>query len=239
MIKIILSHSKGALRSAARQFSRVPLAKLYQRYKDLTMIRQETYIDNLELARLASSVEGCIVECGVWRGGMMGGMASVLGSGRSYFLLDSFEGLPPAKDADGQKAKEWQSDTTSPSYHNNCKAEEEFAREAMKRASVSNYRLVRGWFENTVPSLELPSPIALLRLDGDWYDSTMVCLDHLFDKVADGGIVIIDDYFAWDGCSRAVHDFLSKRSALERLRTHGRVCHFVKASRSEKSVTMG
>ena len=61
--------------------------------------------------------------------------------------------------------------------------------------------------------------IAVLRLDGDWYGSTMTCLEHLFDKVLPGGIVLMDDYYAWEGCSKAVHDFLSARSATEQIRS--------------------
>jgi O-methyltransferase len=60
--------------------------------------------------------------------------------------------------------------------------------------------------------------IALLRLDGDWYESTMACLDALYDRVVPGGLVIIDDYYTWDGCARAVHDFLSRRGVSARIR---------------------
>src|SRR5262249_42322226 len=60
--------------------------------------------------------------------------------------------------------------------------------------------------------------IAVLRLDGDWYDSTMICLRKFWNHVLPGGIIIIDDYFAWDGCTRAVHDFLSSIRANERIR---------------------
>jgi O-methyltransferase len=208
---------------------RLPLYRIHTRFTDLTMVPRDSYVDNLELARMPSSVPGCIVECGVWRGGMSGGIANILGPSRKYFLLDSFEGLPPAKEVDGKTAIEWQADKSAHSYYDNCKAEESYASEAMKRAGVTDFQLIKGWFSDTVPQLKLPEPIALLRLDGDWYDSTMVCLDHLFDKVVPGGVIIIDDYFAWDGCSRAVHDFLSKRSATERLRTNGRVCYMVKA----------
>jgi len=208
---------------------RMSLYRIYRRFADLTMVPCETYVDNIEIARMSLAVPGCIVECGVWRGGMSGGIASVLGASRNYFLLDSFEGLPPAKEVDGKSALEWQADKAAPGYHDNCRAEEGYASDAMKRAGAEKFQLIKGWFSDTVPQLKLPEKIALLRLDGDWYDSTMVCLDYLFDQVVPGGIIVIDDYFAWDGCSRAVHDFLSKKSAAERLRTHGRVCYMVKA----------
>ena len=56
----------------------------------------------------------------------------------------------------------------------------------------------------------------------------MTCLENLFDRVAAGGIIIIDDYHVWDGCSRAVHDFLSRRSATERIDCRQNVCFIVK-----------
>lgn len=55
------------------------------------------------------------------------------------------------------------------------------------------------------------SPIAILRLDADWYASTKVCLDFLFDKVVKGGFVIIDDYLCYEGCRKAVNEFLRAR----------------------------
>lgn len=61
--------------------------------------------------------------------------------------------------------------------------------------------------------------IALLRLDGDWYDSTMTCLMHLFPLVTTGGLVIIDDYGVWEGCTRAVHRYLADNERPEGIRT--------------------
>jgi hypothetical protein len=67
-----------------------------------------------------------------------------------------------------------------------------------------------GWFQATVPAAA-PSlgPIALLRLDGDWYESTAVCLRHLYPLVPPGGVVVIDDYGHWEGARRAVDEFVA------------------------------
>jgi hypothetical protein len=54
--------------------------------------------------------------------------------------------------------------------------------------------------------------------------SSMICLESLFDHVAPKGLIVLDDYYAWDGCSRALHDFLSRRTAVERIRNHGEIC---------------
>ena len=194
------------------------------------MVRPESYIDNMRIAeRLRkANLQGCVLECGVWRGGMIAGLVTLLGSERDYFLFDSFEGLPPAKQVDGEGALRWQANTGVAEYFDNCSAPPEFASEAMRIAGARSFSLIKGWFNETVPKFKPPSPIALLRLDGDWYESTMVCLVHLFDEVAPGGIVILDDYYTWDGCCRALHDFLSKRSAVERVRSLGNVCFLQK-----------
>ena len=69
-----------------------------------------------------------------------------------------------------------------------------------------------GWFQDTVPrSATAIKEIALLRLDGDWYNSTKVCLEGLFDKVVKGGYVIIDDYGTFQGCRKAADDFFASR----------------------------
>ena len=61
-------------------------------------------------------------------------------------------------------------------------------------------------------------PIAVLRLDADWYASTMICLQKFWDHILPNGIVLIDDYYYWDGCALAVHDFLSQRKIANRIR---------------------
>jgi hypothetical protein len=67
-----------------------------------------------------------------------------------------------------------------------------------------------GWFEETIPvAVESVERIALLRIDGDWYESTRVCLAHLYPLVSSGGIVVVDDYGRWKGCRTAVDEFLS------------------------------
>jgi O-methyltransferase len=182
---------------------------LYKKYKEYTMIPEEFFISNLELCNGFSSAEGDIVECGVWRGGMIAAIAELCGKNRTVHLFDSFEGLPPAKEIDGREALRWQADTKSPNYHDNCAADEIFAIAALKKANHKNYQLHKGWFQKTLPNHK-GNQIAILRLDGDWYDSVKECLVNLFPLVAEGGAVIIDDYYTWDGCARAVHDYLSE-----------------------------
>jgi len=205
------------------------LGSLYDKYSEFTMIPKQDFMDCLDLVSRFKDIPGSVVECGVWRGGMIAGMSEITGAERTYYLFDSFEGLPEAKEIDGKAAIEWQKNVDSPGYFDNCKAEMEWAEKAMKKANITNYKLVKGWFDKTIPGYSFDSPITILHLDADWYDSTMVCLENLFPKVATGGIIILDDYHTWDGCSKAVHDYLSQNKRSERIdRAYSSGCYLIK-----------
>lgn len=191
------------------------LRPIYNKYSAFTMLDRRTYIKNLMIAHSFRHIPGCVIECGVWRGGMSAGLADVLGPDREYFLFDSFEGLPPADEIDGAAALRWQADAQSSGYHDNCKAAADDARTAMDLSAAAHFSLLKGWFDKTIPPFRPPEPIAVLRLDADWYESTLICLKHLYPHVAPGGVVIIDDYGAWDGCARAVHEFLFNHASGE------------------------
>ena len=190
---------------------------LARKYGSFTMIPPAVFVANLATAQKYSDVPGCVVECGVWRGGMIAGMAEVLGPDRRYVLFDSFEGLPPAQAIDGTSAQAWQANTNAAGYHDNCRAEMAHAERAMRLAGATRAELVKGWFDQSVPTFKFDEPIAVLRLDGDWYESTMTCLEALFDRVHPEGVIILDDYYVWDGCSRAVHRFLADRESTARI----------------------
>jgi O-methyltransferase len=188
----------------------MPLRRLFRKYREHTMIPKFRYVSNLELASRYRGIPGCVVECGVWRGGMSAGLAELMGHERDYFLFDSFEGLPPAsEELDGNLAAAWQRPENLLNFRN-CTASMNDADEAMRMSGARRYKLVKGWFKDTLPGFKPPDKIAILRLDGDWYESTMVCLDHLFPHLADNALVIVDDYYAWEGCTRAVNEFVSR-----------------------------
>jgi hypothetical protein len=209
-----------AKRFACRAWETARFWRIQRRYQHFTMLKPLDVIANLHVAAKAASIPGCVVECGVWRGGMSAAMAEVLGQNRDYFLFDSFEGLPPAQAIDGSAALQWQSNTIGPSYFNNCSASEQDAKTAMQKSRAERYTIVKGWFDRTLPAFRPPCPIALIRLDGDWYDSTMACLTHLIPFLADNGVVIIDDYHTWDGCTRAVNEFIAATCPATRIRQH-------------------
>lgn len=188
---------------------------IYKKYKSYTMIPERIYIQNLKLIQTFSDVKGCVVECGVWRGGMSAGIAELLNK-KKIFLFDSFEGLPDAEDIDGKAALQWQLDTESAHYFDNCQASMEYATECM-HLTGSDFTIKKGWFKDSLVDFDFEEPIAILRLDADWYDSTITCLEKLYSKVSPGGLIIIDDYNVWDGCSRAVHDYLSRTKSSNRI----------------------
>ena len=75
-----------------------------------------------------------------------------------------------------------------------------------------NVKIKKGWFQNTLAREKNEiGAIAILRLDGDWYESTRCCLDNLYDNVIPGGYIIIDDYSYWEGAKRAVDNFFIER----------------------------
>ena len=100
----------------------------------------------------------------------------------------------------------------------------------MKLSRAKHLRVVKGWFHETLSRTEIPMGIALLRMDADWYESTMEILKAFFPRLNSGGILIIDDYYTWDGCSRAIHDYLSEHSRTERIESLNGVCFLVKRS---------
>ena len=220
----LVASVRARLVRSSRSVSFLPL---HRRYRDFTMASSGLFRRNLRIVDSYRHVQGCVVECGVWRGGMSAGMAAVLGPERDYFLFDSFEGLPPATSLDGEEAKRWQENVGGDAHYDNCHAPIDFARRAMEMSGVPRYTLVKGWFEKTLPSFVPPAPIAILRLDGDWYESTLVAMESLFRHLASDGVVIIDDYYTWDGCSRAVHDFLSRHQSTARITQQHGICVLV------------
>lgn len=157
-------------------------------------------------------IKGDFVECGCCNGGA-GAMATAFLKDRNFWLFDSFEGLPkPAeidiKNDDGMPAKViWREGWDLGSVENVKKLY--FNKLNFKPKSLF---IIKGWFSDTVPkNKDKIEKIAVLHLDGDWYESTKVCLENLFDKVEKGGFIVIDDYGHWRGCKAAVDEFLEKR----------------------------
>ena len=175
-------------------------------------------------------IPGCVVECGVWRGGSMMAVARTLQelgeTDRDLYLFDTFEGmpLPGAQDADpeGRSAAELYE-----SVPNWCLAGVDEVREALSGTGYPRERLhfVQGMVEDTIPA-HAPSEIALLRLDTDWYSSTRHEMVHLYPRVSPGGVVIFDDYGFWSGHRQAVDEYIQETGTpllLNRIDGTGRI----------------
>lgn len=226
----MLSSIKKAIRPRAR-LRDIQFNALFRKYQDATMIPRMPFTANLRIAHHAlqnQPPDMAIVECGTWRGGMSAALIEIGGPNRDYHFFDSFEGLPPASEKDGQRAMQWSKETEPDVFNNNCSASLEEFEQVIARANPNYERthIHKGWFENTVPKLKVP--IRVLRLDGDWYESTMVCLDNLWDCVVENGVVLLDDYSYWEGCRRAVHDFLSRRNIPVAIQRDGDLAFLIK-----------
>lgn len=178
------------------------------------------FLVNETVRLIRAEVPGVFVECGTWRGGsslaMLLAQREVFGRVlRPVWMLDSFAGLPPVGERDGPLAQRWQDGAQPDKFLDNCTAPETEVRATLAAMGFTDAEAVvaPGWFSETLPRVTgqvAEARIALLRLDGDWYDSTLECLEALEPLVQEDGCVIVDDYYAWDGCARAVHDYLSR-----------------------------
>lgn len=204
------------------------MKKLFRRVRPYTMGSYERLRNVYQLAQFAESegLEGAFVECGVWRGGCAGVMAYVskrYGSARPIHLFDSFEGLPDPSPEDGREASLYMEKVRRGKYaaRYRCDAPLEWVEELFFRKleiTQSEVHIHKGWFTETIPLHKGEiDKIAILRLDGDWYESTRVCLDHLYEKVVPGGFVILDDYGYWEGCRKATDEFFKERSINPRM----------------------
>ncbi|MGY4280795.1 O-methyltransferase [Bradyrhizobium sp. LM2.7] len=208
---------------------------VYRQFKNATMVGHLQYIENLALASTAASgIAGAVIECGTWRGGMAAGLMTAMGPNRHYYFFDSFEGLPPATAEDGPAAAAYQAGVTSVHYRDNCSALVEEFKAVISRVKVasSNCHIIKGFYEKTFSTFDIASvgPIAVLRLDADWYESTVLCLQKFWPSVVEGGIVLIDDYQTWDGCTKAVNEFLANIDPIQRICQGpiGRVTYIIK-----------
>lgn len=155
---------------------------------------------------LLDGIQGDFIETGVWRGGaciMMKGILEAYGDDlRRVYVADSFAGLPPP-DAQSFPADTGDRHHTYPQLQ----VSRADVAENFRRFGLLDERVIflEGWFKDTLPDAPIDQ-LAVLRLDGDMYESTIEALDALYHKVSYGGFAIVDDY-CLAPCARAVHDF--------------------------------
>ena len=165
---------------------------------------------------LADGVPGDFIETGVWRGGatiFMRGLLHAHGdASRRVWVADSFEGLPSSTSEVDRRIV--------PGYAETSKDELAVSLEDV-RANFAKYNLLddrvvflKGWFKDTLPTAPIDK-LALARLDGDLYSSTMDAITVLYPKLSVGGFLIIDDYGGWETCRIAVNEYRQKHGITE------------------------
>jgi len=171
---------------------------------------------------VAQNYPGAFVECGVARGGSTMAMAyTLLDLGiydRDLYLYDTFEGMPEPSEIDRGRfgepaARSWRKrrDERGRSTWINHGLDEVRANLALTGYPDDRLHFIKGRVEETLPAAAPPGAIALLRLDTDWHASTKAELDQLYPKLVRGGIVMIDDYFRWQGARKAVDEYVAER----------------------------
>lgn len=184
---------------------------------------KETLLFTYEMAIKQSDVPGVFVECGVAAGAQIIAMADGAPE-KIIYAFDSFQGIPLPSNKDDQYpglryiSQSEQNLLPNPgaqvleSSGATVVSEETFWDHIDKSGvQKQNIRTVPGWFEHTTALFgKLHTQISLLRLDGDLYNSTLVCLKNLYKRVVSGGVVIVDDW-ALTGCQKAIVDYFNGR----------------------------
>jgi O-methyltransferase len=208
--------------------------RVYEEVKPYTMAPKAAVASTIQLAFdvIDAETPGMLVECGTWKGGCS--FAMLLAQQYKYgeikkhvVMMDSFEGMGKPDIADGKMAANWANFVkkypNNPNHFNNCSASLEEVQDAAIKLGMGGYcSLRKGWFEETVPAFQktiTTGDIALLRIDCDWYSPCKTVLKHLVPDVSIGGVIIIDDYYVWPGCTRATHEYLVATERPYRIRS--------------------
>ena len=199
---------------------------LLRRYAAFTLTgieRQWALIKAVEYLN-AKNVDGDFVECGVWRGGNLmiaKDLCRRFTIDRKFYLFDTFTGMSAPTEADTTHAGA----EASATYHERVReghvdwvyASLEDVRENFRRANLLDDRVifVKGKVEDTLTEAQnIPTRIALLRLDTDFYESTRAELEILYPRLVSGGILIVDDYGHWRGARKAVDEYFKGTALL-------------------------
>lgn len=186
-------------------------------------VRAETMIgkprlDNFQFCienAVKNNIDGDIIETGVWRGGaciLAAAVVKNLSSDKAIFVADSFEGLPEPEE------QVYPADEDDEHYlEDRLKVSLDQVKENFRSYGLLNDNVVfiKGFFKDTLHVAPIDK-LSVLRLDGDMYSSTWETLTALYDKVSDGGYVIIDDYFL-PACKKAVDDFRKLKGIRDRI----------------------
>ena len=197
--------------------------EIYSKCKPYTMTTVERMFSLYQAIKYIqeNNIEGDFVECGLWKGGscmMMAYMLVKMGvTSRKIYLYDTFEGMSApteldrvsgsGSDADELLKKADKNDPASVWCYSTI--DEVKANVGLTGFPASNFVFVKGKVEDTIPNTT-PTKIALLRLDTDWYESTLHELKYLYQLLVKNGILIIDDFGFWEGAKKAVLQYFAE-----------------------------
>ena len=222
---------QASLQALLRDFGRQDVA----RFLRINSPQAHTLLDEAALDHLQAcahqicmfDIPGDFMECGVWRGGaciFLRALQRAFGAGgRRVWVADSFQGLPapdPDKNLLDAVLHEYLQDAGG------FRVTLEEVRQNFARYDLldDQVRFLPGWFHETLPSFQ--GQLALLRLDGDWYESTRVALESLYDWISEGGYIVIDDYHPVVGAYAAVNDFRRERGVTDPITSVNHQLHF-------------
>lgn len=187
---------------------------IFNKVKTITLLEKERVFANIDSIQhiIDNNVEGDIVEIGVFKGGSIISMILALEelkiTDRKIHLFDTFEGMTSPTDVDIDLNNQHASILMhEPSISCGCSLDEVIRNINFHCKYPKD--LISYHKGDILKTNFIPSKIAILRLDTDWYESTKFELDNFYDNVADNGVVIIDDYGHWQGCKKAVDEFLA------------------------------
>lgn len=188
--------------------------------KAFTMIgvKRMTNLRDLAVRAIEGGVPGDFIETGIWRGGaciMMRAILEAYGErDRRVYCADSFQGVPPANAADYPRdaGKKWDKAHLPELAIPRSAVEDAFRKFDLLDEQV---QFLEGWFKDTLPTVK-DRPFALIRLDGDLYESTIQGLENLYPTLSPGGYVIVDDY-ALAPCKMAVADYREKHGITDEI----------------------
>jgi len=170
---------------------------------------------------IEKNIPGDLVECGTWMGGcsyaMLHVQRAIYGEiRRPVWMYDSFEGMSPPSKEDGNHAAGWYGEQTNlprdVASNHYCIAPYPLVVAAVAEQGFQDHVILRkGWLADTLPERK-PDQVAVLRIDCDWYEPVMCCLEQLVPNVSVDGSIILDDYYAWEGCTLATHEYLAKHN---------------------------
>lgn len=214
-------------RTTPREVISAKEAAILAEVSDYTLTSRDRLLSTMDAVAYAirRGVPGALVECGVWKGGSVLAMIRTLqtlgAEDRDIYLYDTFEGMtrPSEEDTsrfDGAALDEWERSTSSGSTPWSWAFNDDSVRLAAvgQLMASSGYpeeylHFVQGDVEETLRS-NVPPSVAVLRLDTDWYASTLAELTHLYPRLSPGGVLIIDDYGHWDGARKAVDEYFQE-----------------------------